>query len=92
MKEDVSNMSWFVYILRCVDDSLYTGITTDIERRVIEHNSSVLGAKYTRGRRPVSLVYHEKLGSRALAARKEYEIKRLSKSQKECLIKNEAKT
>ncbi|MDH3325373.1 MAG: GIY-YIG nuclease family protein [Gammaproteobacteria bacterium] len=77
---------WFVYMLRCADGSLYTGITTDLERRIIEHNSSVLGAKYTRGRRPVRLVYKEKLATRALASKKECFIKRLSKKQKELLV------
>lgn len=81
---------WFVYLLRCADGTLYTGITTDLERRVIEHNTSVLGAKYTRGRRPVNLVYHASLASRALALKQECLIKGLSKRQKEALIDKKA--
>ena len=83
----MSNTQWSVYMLRCVDNSLYTGITTDIERRVAEHNAGdVLAAKYTRSRRPVDLVYSELVSSRAEAAKREYAIKRLSKSAKEALI------
>ena len=78
---------WFLYILRCADGSLYTGITTDIVRRVDEHNSTALGAKYTRGRRPVSLVYQAQFESRALASKEEYAIKRLTRRQKEDLLK-----
>ena len=77
---------WLVYILRCADHSLYTGITTDIERRVDEHNTSTKGAKYTRGRRPVVLVYQEEFSSRSQATKREIEIKKLSPSQKEQLI------
>ena len=88
MKLDDKKAEWFVYLLRCADGSLYTGITTDIERRIIEHNTSALGAKYTRGRRPVKLVFQENLDSRASASKKEVEIKRLSRKQKESLIKN----
>jgi len=67
---------YFVYILRCIDDSLYTGITTDLLRRVEEHNGSDRGAKYTRIRRPVTLVYSEKCIDRSLASKREYEIKK----------------
>mgnify|MGYP003938240369 CR=1 FL=1 len=77
---------WFVYLLRCSDQSLYTGITTNMEQRLHEHNHSEKGAKYTRGRRPVQLVYHEQLTSRSLAASREYQIKRFSRLQKEKLI------
>lgn len=79
---------WFVYLLRCSDRTLYTGITTNLEQRLLEHNHSQKGAKYTRGRRPVLLVYHEQLPSRSLAARRELEIKSFSRQQKEQLIKN----
>ena len=79
--------SWFVYILRCRDNSLYTGITTNLCQRLNEHNHSVKGAKYTRGRRPVSLVYFEKQLSRSDAAAREYAIKRLKKKEKELLIR-----
>ncbi len=78
--------SWFVYILKCSDQSLYTGITTDIERRVNEHNNSSKGAKYTRGRRPVELVHSEGFKSRSEALKREYQIKLLSAEQKLALI------
>ena len=73
---------YYLYILQCADDTLYTGITTDLERRVEEHNSSLLGAKYTRGRRPVKLVYSEKYETRSLATREEMRLKKLTKDQK----------
>ncbi|MCR5303179.1 MAG: GIY-YIG nuclease family protein [Lachnospiraceae bacterium] len=80
-------MSHFVYILRCRDGSLYTGYTTDVERRVSEHNSSDLGAKFTRSRRPCSLVYTEEFQTRSEAMSREYHIKhKLSKQEKEALI------
>jgi putative endonuclease len=73
---------WHVYILSCSDDTLYTGITNDLERRVEEHNSSKLGAKYTRGRRPVKLVYSKEVISRSEALKEEYRIKQLSREEK----------
>ena len=91
LKAQELKSEWFVYILKCADGSLYTGITTDVERRVIEHNSSKLGAKYTRGRRPVELVYQESLVNRALASKREYQLKRLTRIQKENLIKKSSK-
>ncbi len=78
---------WYVYIVRCADDSLYTGIAMDVEKRVDEHNySDKLGARYTRFRRPVKLVYQETLDSRSAAAKRETEIKGLSRQEKESLI------
>lgn len=75
--------AWWVYMLRCADGSLYTGITTDVTRRVVEHNGgSGTGARYTRGRRPVQLVYVEAAASRAEAARREAAIKRLDRTHK----------
>lgn len=79
-------MTYFTYIVRCADNSLYTGITTDLVRRVNEHNTSPKGAKYTRGRRPVVLQYSETYNDRSSAMSREYQIKQLSKSQKEELI------
>lgn len=81
-------MDWHVYILRCSDDSLYTGITTDIERRIKEHNGEPanLGAKYTRSRQPVELVYQEKTDSRGVASKREIEIKSLTRKQKLALF------
>ncbi len=83
-----TNQSWYIYILRCKDQTLYTGITTDLERRLQEHNFTDKGAKYTRCRRPVELVYSEKATSRVTAASREYQIKRLNRKEKEQLIKN----
>jgi putative endonuclease len=79
---------WFVYILRCADDSLYTGITTELDRRVAEHNdkNKKLGARYTRSRQPVTLIYHETFESRSLASKREAEIKRLKRKQKLLLL------
>ncbi|WP_284381481.1 GIY-YIG nuclease family protein [Litoribrevibacter albus] len=73
---------WYVYIVKCSDASLYTGITTDLERRVMEHNESSKGAKYTRARRPVHLVHHERFDNKSLASKREYEIKQLPRSAK----------
>jgi putative endonuclease len=75
----------YVYVLRCADDTLYTGYTTDVDRRVAEHDAGE-GAKYTRGRTPVTLVHVERHGSRSAALRREHEIKTLSRDGKEALI------
>ncbi|NKB64022.1 MAG: GIY-YIG nuclease family protein [Gammaproteobacteria bacterium] len=78
---------WYVYILRCVDSSLYTGITTDLKRRTCEHNSQTKkGAKYTRSRQPVKVTYWEGATSRSSASKREHEIKKMSKTVKEALI------
>jgi putative endonuclease len=77
---------WKVYILRCSDDTLYTGITTDLDKRLNEHNSSAKGARYTRVRRPVELIYYENRYDRVDASKREYEIKQLSRKQKLELI------
>ena len=83
MTAAVSATAWFVYMLRCADGSLYTGITTDVDRRVAEHNGDgVLAARYTRSRRPVELVYVEAAASRSEAARREAAIKRLDRARK----------
>ena len=82
-----SGAAWRVYMLRCADGSLYTGITTDVGRRVAEHNGEGdLGARYTRSRRPVALVYVEAAASRAEAARREAAIKRLGRARKLALL------
>lgn len=78
---------YYVYILKCSDKTLYTGITTNLKRRVEEHNSSQFGAKYTRGRRPVRLVYSIKKKTRSLALKEECKIKKLSRIDKLNLIK-----
>lgn len=83
-------MTYYVYILRCKDDTLYTGITTDVPRRVKEHNgvgTTSLGAKYTKARRPVSLVYKKKFLDRSKASKEEARIKKLTKTEKELLLK-----
>ena len=72
----------YVYILRCGDDTLYTGYTTDIKRRICEHNEGRKAAKYTRGRRPVTLYYMEKFQSENDAKSREFEIKKLSRDAK----------
>lgn len=78
---------WVVYMVRCRDDSLYTGITTDVSRRVCEHNEDPRrAARYTWGRRPVQLVYQEALPDRAAASRREAAIKALGRPAKEALI------
>lgn len=86
-KEDQSGPNWYVYILRCADGSLYTGIAKSLAKRVAEHNSSGKAcAKYTRSRQPVSLVYFETCASRSEATKRELAIKRLPKSSKEALV------
>ncbi len=77
---------WRVYILRCADDTLYTGVTTDLQRRVQEHNTSTLGAKYTKNKRPVELVYFENRADKVDAMQREYAIKQLTRKEKLVLI------
>ena len=79
-------MSYFVYILECSDNTLYTGIATDVNRRLDEHNNSDKGAKYTKIRRPVKLVYSEVQENRSSASKREYAIKKLTRSEKLDLI------
>lgn len=86
MKKTSSDESWFTYILKCGDGSLYTGSTNDLESRVEKHSSGI-GAKYTRSHLPVSLVYFEKFADRSLAFKREVEIKKLSRKKKLILIK-----
>lgn len=83
-------MNYWVYILRCKDDTLYTGISDDVERRVAVHNSSK-GEKYTRGRRPVAAVYREECANRSDALKRELAIKRLTRSEKLTLIASNIK-
>jgi putative endonuclease len=77
--------SWVVYILRCADDSLYTGITNDLPARVAAHEAGT-GAKYTKGRGPFEILYQEDCADRSAASRREIEIKRLSRGDKLALI------
>jgi putative endonuclease len=78
---------WHVYLLECNDGSLYCGISKDLKRRLKEHNGSPKGAKYTRCRRPVKLVWHKDVKDRSIASREELRIKKLSKSQKWALVR-----
>lgn len=78
---------WYLYILRCGDHTLYTGITTDVEKRLEAHRRGK-GAKYTRGRTPLELVYREELESHSLALKREVEVKKLSRTEKEKLIES----
>jgi predicted GIY-YIG superfamily endonuclease len=85
-------VTWNVYIVRCVDGSLYTGIAKDVARRVDEHNANnLLAANYTRARRPVMLVHQEAVATRSAAGKREYEIKCLSRAEKEALVKAEVR-
>ena len=81
MKKDL----WYVYILRCSDGSLYTGITKNIEKRLKAHNAGN-GARYTRGRKPVTLVYKERQANQSLARQREAQIKKCGKRNKEKLV------
>jgi putative endonuclease len=88
MSQDNMSDSWFVYILRCADGSFYTGITTDVERRIREHNhGGNQAAAYTRSRRPVTLVYQENCSGRPGAARREAAIRKLGRKEKENLVR-----
>ena len=80
-------MAWYVYILRCGDGTLYTGVTDNVERRLAAHRSGK-GAKYTRGRGPLELVYQEEVPDKSAALRREIEIKRLTRQEKERLIES----
>ena len=84
----MTEKKWFLYILRCGDGSLYTGITTDVEKRLETHRSGK-GAKYTRGRSPLELVYRETCGSHSEALKRERKIKSLTREEKQKLIESE---
>lgn len=79
-------MCWHVYIVKCSDGTFYTGVAKDLARRLVEHNSSKLGSKYTRARRPVELVFSEERASRSDACKREVAIKNLTRTQKIGLI------
>ena len=78
--------TWSVYLVRCADNTFYTGSTTDVEARAAAHNAG-RGARYTSGRRPVEVVYVEECGSRSAALRREHALKRLTRAGKETLIR-----
>lgn len=79
-------MSHFVYILKCADGSLYTGTAADVQKRLHAHNCLKSGAKYTRARRPVAVVYREECEDLSAARRREAEIKRMTRREKEALL------
>lgn len=81
---------WFVYLLRCADGSFYAGITTDLARRLDEHNNGVAGAKYTRARRPVTLAWSEPAADRSAASKREYAVRNLPRAEKERLAQGGA--
>jgi len=76
---------WFVYVLRCSDNSLYCGATTDLDRRLQAHNSGT-GARYTRARLPVRLAWHVRVPNKSAAFKEEFRIKQLDKAEKELLV------
>lgn len=82
----IDELVHWVYIVRCRDDTYYTGYATDLDRRLAEHNDGT-GAKYTRGRTPVTLVHSESYESRSAALRREHEIKQLDRSEKDALVR-----
>ena len=84
----ISGKHWFLYVVRCCDGTLYTGVTTDLNRRVNEHNTSKRGAKYTKTRRPVNLIWSNKYNNRSEAQSAEYSFKKLSRKEKLDIIKN----
>ena len=86
--EGIEKNIWHVYMVRCSDGTLYTGITNDLEKRIEAHNSGKDGARYTRSRRPVTLVYSEQVESKSAAAKLEYQIKRLPRSKKKRLVED----
>ena len=86
----MSSAVYSLYIVRCADDSLYTGIAADVDKRLSEHASSVRGSKYLRGRGPLRLEFSQQVGDRATASALEYRVKRLGKARKEALIRGQA--
>ena len=84
-------MKYYVYIVECADTTYYSGYTTDLKTRMREHNYSKKAAKYTRSRRPIKLRYSEELGSKSDAMKREFELKKLTRSEKEILIQAKEK-
>jgi UV DNA damage endonuclease len=85
---ETTNNGWFLYLLRCADGSLYTGITNNVSRRCQQHNAGT-ASRYTRSRLPVELVYQESHSSRRLALKRELAVKAMSRQEKESLIRLE---
>lgn len=86
----MSRAVFSLYIIRCSDDSLYTGIAADVSRRIAEHESGARGAKYLRGKAPLRLEFAEEVGGRSIASTLEYRVKRLGRAHKEALISGSA--
>lgn len=86
-KSSGASSQWYVYIVKCADNTLYTGITNNIDKRIEQHNSSDGGAKYTRARRPVKCIYKEVQANRSEATKREMAIKKLSRGDKLKLIR-----
>jgi putative endonuclease len=85
----VSEIQYSLYLLRCADNSLYTGIAIDVDKRLLQHDGGERGAKYLRGRSPFELVFQQVVGDRSLASRLEYRVKQLDRAQKEALVRGE---
>jgi putative endonuclease len=85
----MSEAEYSLYIIRCADRSLYTGIAINVEKRLQQHSSGVGGAKYLRGRSPFELVFQQSAGDRSLASRLEHRVKQLDRKQKEAMIRGE---
>ena len=85
MAADPASPQWHVYVVRCVDATLYTGVAKNLQARIAQHNAG-RGAKYTNSRRPVTLVYQEEVADRSAAQSREYEIRRLAPQAKRALI------
>ena len=85
---ETTNRAWFLYLLRCADGSLYTGITNNVSRRCKQHNAGT-ASRYTRSRLPVELIYQESQASRSVALKRELAIKAMSREEKELLIRLE---
>jgi putative endonuclease len=88
--EKKAQSQWYVYLLCCADNTYYAGVTTDCERRVREHNGIIKGgARYTQARRPVQIVWSEPCDDRSAACKREAQLKKLKRAQKEFLIKSQ---
>lgn len=86
MKRMKEEKNWYVYMVRCCDNTLYTGITTNVGRRAKEHNAPGSETRYTRSRQPVEMVYYENAANRSEAGKREYHIKKMTRQEKEALI------
>lgn len=85
----VDDKKYYMYVVKCCDNTFYTGYTTDVNRRIIEHNTSEKGAKYTKYRRPVQLVFYQDYETKQLAMKAEARFKKLSRKAKEQIIYGE---